>query len=238
MTAIQETAAAKNPHPQLHNYYFYTKREMVVARNPMFAAAFYADRHGYESYTFLSQAELRRSSSLYSDPQDDPNRIGAVVAVMEYYGEKTEICRGYVCADPEGTFAAMDWCAVPFGSFPPGYFQELIIEAQRDTAYEPKDEPPSHMFDDILSKLKMDFNILTEDQLVYLAQVIVGRRDNGDIWPTLEYIVKNHYYIYLDHMHPIIRAREWAFHDQLDDLLFEEELADVARHEERSHQTA
>ncbi len=87
-----------------------------------------------------------------------------------------------------------------------------------DTIYEPGDDITDLQVD-ILEPLKEDFHKLTGVQLEMLARSIVGRRDNGDILPTLQYIIMSHYSRYMEHMHEIIAERCWDLDDELDRLL-------------------
>jgi hypothetical protein len=94
-----------------------------------------------------------------------------------------------------------------------------MCEALFDAVYEDYDVS-TNLYDDILTPLKEDFHKLTGAQLQRLATAIVNRHhDHGDILPALQYIITNHYGLFMEHMENIVAQRNWGFQDELDNLL-------------------
>ena len=124
----------------LHTYYFHDTHELIVARDPPTAVAFYAYRHQYMNYHYVPAGESVELIYNLSTAADVPV-VGLVkIPTFDEYGvfnnyKAIEICvesTHPLCTLTEGTITEISGHAVPSG-----FFEELMCgtAVERDDDY-------------------------------------------------------------------------------------------------------
>lgn len=182
----------------LHMYYFYYTRDTVCAPTAAVAAAYYASYIDSPSFTY--HAPCRRTDQ-------------AGVAGYAIYSSFTTV----ICEEDFTNGILVDGLIQPHVGghwVPNAEFAKLLQLAVIDTEYSKCCGEITDLYEDIILPLDQDIPYLTNDQLTFLAQRIMFRRDNGDILPSLRFLKEHHNAIYTEHMAAIICQKHQAVHDQ------------------------
>jgi hypothetical protein len=178
-------------------YYFDLTNDIVIARNPMVAAAFYCSYYDYLTYRIslleTPDSEEPDKVATFSSHNDPPWQRASANIYLEPVGRHPDL--------PEGTVQQ----AVKGMRVSTSLFSDLIALAAYDCEYPKCGYDASDLYYDILLPLGEQILLLDEKQLGLLANAIRIRRDYcGDMVRSLRYLMDNYPSIYKNFIYPVI----------------------------------
>jgi len=199
-------------------YYFDLTNDIVIARNPMLAAAFYCSYYDYLTYriTLLENPDSEEPDKVatFSSHNDPPWQRASANIYLEPVGRHPDL--------PEGTVQK----AVKSMRVSSSLFRDLIWLAPLDCEYPKCGYDASDLYYDILRPLGEQIELLNDKQLGLLANAIRIRRDfNGDMVRSLRYLMDNYPSIYKDFIYPVIVGNHEEDHLTAERELLEFETA-------------
>ena len=185
-------------------YYFDLTNDIVIARDPMLAAAFYGSYYKYVTYriTILEtpDAEEPDKVATFSHHSCHGQRADANI-YLEPVGRHPDL--------PEGTVKQ----AVKFMRVSTSLFSDLLDRAPYDCEYPKCGYDASDLYYDILLPLGRQILLLDDKQLGLLANAIRIRRDfNGDMVRSLLYLMDDYPSIYKNFIYPVIAGNHEEAH--------------------------
>ena len=187
-------------------YYFDLTNDIVIARDPMLAAAFYGSYYDYVTYSITvpktPDSEEPEKVGTFSHHLPPPWQRADSHIYLEPVGRHPDL--------PEGTVQQ----AVQFMRISSSYFSDLLKLAQYDCEYPKCGWEAMHLYFDILAPLGEKILLLNDKQLGLLAEAIRDRRDlDGDLQRSIKYLMENYNTIYMDSIYPVIKATHEAVHE-------------------------